>query len=99
MKKWPVFRDLFFYVISGLALFGFSLDERIEWYEALLLVCWYGIYLGILAFNDKIEQKLKVCLKIQQGVSYVYKTNEFLLFAHKFLKFEVTDLEYTFKVR
>ena len=80
LKKWPVFRDLFFYAISIIALFAFFLDEKIDWYEAVLILGWYGIYAVTLAFNNKIVQKLDACLKTQQEVCFVVQQNKYLQF-------------------
>lgn len=76
LNKWPIFRDLFFYIISVILLFVFFVDDSISWYEALILVVVYGMYLMVLIFNDKIEQKLKVCLKISQEPIDTEEDNE-----------------------
>ena len=96
LKKWPVFRDLFFYIISILLLFTFVLvgdSPLIYWYQALLPVCWYGIYLLTLAFDDKIGQKLKTCLKTQQEVCYVYMIVKHILFLPLDNMFEVNSID------
>ena len=68
LNKWPIFRDLSFYLLSVILLFIFFIDNSIAWYEAGVLISLYTMYLIVLAFNNKIEQKLNVCLKISQEV-------------------------------
>lgn len=53
---WPLTRDSIAYGITVAILIGFMHDERVEWYEALILVSLYAVYLAVMYF-DKAFQK------------------------------------------
>ncbi|XP_059080877.1 sodium/potassium/calcium exchanger Nckx30C-like isoform X6 [Tigriopus californicus] len=59
---WPLFRDCTFYSISLIALIGFFLDEKIEWYEAALLLLIYACYVIFMKFNPNTERFVKKIL-------------------------------------
>ncbi|KTG44681.1 hypothetical protein cypCar_00023662 [Cyprinus carpio] len=45
---WAVFRDSFFYILSIIALIVFIYDEKIVWWESLVLVVMYAVYILIM---------------------------------------------------
>ncbi|XP_061104287.1 sodium/potassium/calcium exchanger 3-like [Conger conger] len=51
---WPLFRDSLFYIFSVLALILVIYDERVVWWESVLLISLYGLYILIMTFNVKI---------------------------------------------
>ncbi|GAA6097701.1 sodium/potassium/calcium exchanger 3 [Tachysurus ichikawai] len=51
---WPLFRDSVFYIISILALILVIYDEKVLWWEALVLISMYGFYILIMKFNGQI---------------------------------------------
>ncbi|XP_055388898.1 sodium/potassium/calcium exchanger 4-like isoform X2 [Condylostylus longicornis] len=53
---WPLTRDSIAYGITVAILICVMHDERVEWYEALILVSLYGVYIGIMV-NDKALQR------------------------------------------
>lgn len=57
LTAWPLIRDTFFYSISLMLLVGFFNDEKIQWFEALILFIWYGAYVLFMKFNVKAETK------------------------------------------
>lgn len=59
---WPLFRDCTFYSISLVALILFFLDEKIEWYEAALLLLIYACYVIFMKFNPNAERFVKKIL-------------------------------------
>ncbi|XP_024216305.1 sodium/potassium/calcium exchanger 3 isoform X2 [Halyomorpha halys] len=60
---YPLTRDCFFYCIA-IVLLHFSLnDGRIEWYEALVLLCVYVLYLLVMSFNHWFRQKCEFLIE------------------------------------
>ncbi|XP_023698715.1 sodium/potassium/calcium exchanger 3 isoform X2 [Paramormyrops kingsleyae] len=51
---WPLFRDSVFYIFSVLALILVIYDEKVIWWEAIILISMYGIYILIMKFNAQI---------------------------------------------
>ncbi|XP_029374601.1 sodium/potassium/calcium exchanger 3 [Echeneis naucrates] len=51
---WSLFRDSSYYILSVLALIGVIYDARVVWWESLLLMIMYGIYIIIMKFNSQI---------------------------------------------
>lgn len=57
---WPLFRDVSFYSIDLLLLIVFFItDEKIYWYEALVLFFMYIFYVIFMKFNHRIERWVK----------------------------------------
>ncbi|XP_039597634.1 sodium/potassium/calcium exchanger 4-like isoform X3 [Polypterus senegalus] len=52
---WPLFRDSVYYTLSVIALIAFIYDERIFWWESLVLVIMYAGYILILKFNSSLQ--------------------------------------------
>ncbi|XP_037543621.1 sodium/potassium/calcium exchanger 3 [Nematolebias whitei] len=52
---WSLFRDSCFYILSVLALIMVIYDDRVVWWEALILMTMYGIYIIIMKFNSQIS--------------------------------------------
>ncbi|KAL2099019.1 hypothetical protein ACEWY4_005499 [Coilia grayii] len=55
LTKYAVFRDSFYYTLSVVALIAFIYDEKIVWWESLVLVVMYVGYIVIMKFNTKIQ--------------------------------------------
>ncbi|XP_077402394.1 sodium/potassium/calcium exchanger 3 isoform X2 [Vanacampus margaritifer] len=51
---WPLFRDSSYYILSVLALIGVIYDAVVVWWESLLLMTMYVIYIIIMKFNTRI---------------------------------------------
>ncbi|XP_075887697.1 sodium/potassium/calcium exchanger 3 isoform X2 [Nelusetta ayraudi] len=51
---WSLFRDSSYYILSVLALILVIYDARVDWWESLLLMTMYGIYIVIMKFNSQI---------------------------------------------
>ncbi|XP_031437021.1 sodium/potassium/calcium exchanger 4 [Clupea harengus] len=56
LTKYAVFRDSICYTFSVIALIVFIYDEKIVWWEALILVLMYLIYILIMKFNTSIQR-------------------------------------------
>ncbi|GAA6102150.1 sodium/potassium/calcium exchanger 4 [Tachysurus ichikawai] len=52
---WAVFRDSFYYILSVVALIVFIYDEKIVWWESLVLVVMYMGYILIMKFNSTMQ--------------------------------------------
>jgi len=66
LTAWPLIRDVFFYAISLGLLVGFFMDNKITWYEALILFLWYFAYVGFMKFNEPAEDKLRALFKLPE---------------------------------
>lgn len=56
---WPLFRDVSFYIVDLVMLILFFLDSRILWWESLLLLLAYALYVLAMKWNKKLELWLK----------------------------------------
>jgi len=56
---WPLFRDCTFYSISLITLILFFVDNYIMWWEALLLLTLYALYVIFMKFNEQAERGIK----------------------------------------
>ncbi|XP_026146301.1 sodium/potassium/calcium exchanger 4 [Carassius auratus] len=56
LTRWAVFRDSFFYILSVVALIVFIYDEKIVWWESLVLVLMYAVYILIMKFNASMQK-------------------------------------------
>ena len=67
LAKWPIFRDLLFYVVSVLLLLIVTL-YGITWYGAFILLLASGGYFSVLLLGRKIEPMLKGFFKVNLGI-------------------------------
>uniref|UniRef100_UPI00358F7500 sodium/potassium/calcium exchanger 2-like n=2 Tax=Myxine glutinosa TaxID=7769 RepID=UPI00358F7500 len=56
---WPLFRDVSFYILGLSMLILFFLDNKIAWWESLLLLTTYGSYVLFMKYNVPIETWVK----------------------------------------
>lgn len=66
LTAWPLIRDVFFYSVSLVLLVVFFMDNKIRWYEALILFLWYFAYVGFMKINEPVEDKLRQCFKLNK---------------------------------
>lgn len=59
LEWWPVTRDTMAYAFTVLLLIITLRDGRIEWYEALILVLFYVLYISAMCFNRRISGFMK----------------------------------------
>ena len=71
LTAWPLIRDVFFYSVSLILLVAFFTDEKIHWYEALILLLWYVAYVGFMKFNEDVEDKLRACFGLDPAVRFI----------------------------
>lgn len=53
---WPMARDCTAYLVSITALILAILDEKVDWYEAVVFLALYCVYCLVMAFNSPLEQ-------------------------------------------
>ncbi|XP_050007728.1 sodium/potassium/calcium exchanger 1 isoform X4 [Alexandromys fortis] len=56
---WPLFRDVSFYILDLSMLIVFFLDSLIAWWESLLLLLAYALYVFTMKWNKQIELWVK----------------------------------------
>ncbi|XP_043479359.1 sodium/potassium/calcium exchanger Nckx30C isoform X4 [Leptopilina heterotoma] len=74
---WPLFRDCSFYSISLITLIYFFRDNYIHWYEALVLFCFYLLYVGFMKWNQPMEKLVKRIL-YRNKVTRVRSTDQLM---------------------
>ena len=60
---WPLFRDCMFYSVALIILIAFFSNGEIEWWESLVMITVYLLYVTFMKFNHKIEKLVKSKLK------------------------------------
>jgi len=70
---WPLARDCTFYTFDLCMLYVFFRDQKIELYEALLLLGLYFVYVGFMKFNAAAERFVKI--KIMGQTDFTKKAN------------------------
>ncbi|XP_051578256.1 sodium/potassium/calcium exchanger 4-like [Myxocyprinus asiaticus] len=55
LTKFSVFRDSIYYIFSVVALIAFIYDEKIVWWESLVLIIMYVGYIIIMKFNTSLQ--------------------------------------------
>ncbi|XP_061691605.1 sodium/potassium/calcium exchanger 3-like isoform X2 [Syngnathoides biaculeatus] len=54
LSWWPLFRDAVFYILSIIVLIVVIYDEKVQWWETIILISMYGIYIIIMKFNGSL---------------------------------------------
>ncbi|XP_032410789.1 LOW QUALITY PROTEIN: sodium/potassium/calcium exchanger 3-like [Xiphophorus hellerii] len=54
LSWWPLFRDAVFYILSIVVLILVIYDEKVLWWETIILISMYGIYIIIMKFNRRL---------------------------------------------
>ncbi|EOA99889.1 Sodium/potassium/calcium exchanger 4, partial [Anas platyrhynchos] len=55
LTQWAVFRDSVYYTLSVIVLIVFIYDEKIEWWESLILIIMYSFYILIMKYNVRMQ--------------------------------------------
>lgn len=74
---WPLFRDCTFYSVSLLTLIYFFRDNKIWWWEALLLFSIYVCYAVFMKWNQNVERCVKK-LVYKNKVTRVRSTDQLM---------------------
>ncbi|KAM4770897.1 sodium/potassium/calcium exchanger 3 [Rhinophrynus dorsalis] len=56
LSAWCLLRDATYYTFSVVALIVFIYDETVSWWESLILVLMYAVYILIMKYNSSIHQ-------------------------------------------
>lgn len=59
---WPMFRDCTFYLFSVIALVIVIQDNKVAWYEGMILFIMYLIYILVMYFNKKLHAFIEGCV-------------------------------------
>ncbi|KAM4572629.1 sodium/potassium/calcium exchanger 1-like isoform 2-T3 [Odontesthes bonariensis] len=59
---WPLFRDTSFYMLGFVLLIIFFLDNVMMWWESVMLVACYILYVSFMKFNAQAKQAFKMQL-------------------------------------
>ncbi|XP_050401178.2 sodium/potassium/calcium exchanger 2 [Patella vulgata] len=74
---WPLFRDVSFYSLDLILLIVFFYDQKIKYWEALILFLLYFCYVTFMKFNHRIEKAVKGCLR-RSSLNKVQSTDSLL---------------------
>ncbi|XP_047484253.1 sodium/potassium/calcium exchanger Nckx30C-like isoform X5 [Penaeus chinensis] len=72
---WPLFRDVSFYSVALLMLVVFFMDNKVYWYEALILFGIYILYCSFMKCNEGVERRVKQALN-RNKVTRVCSTDQ-----------------------
>ncbi|KAK5606480.1 hypothetical protein CRENBAI_020333 [Crenichthys baileyi] len=56
LSHWALLRDSIYYTFSIIALIVFIYDEKVCWWESLVLILMYAVYILIMKFNGKAHR-------------------------------------------
>lgn len=73
---WPLFRDVSFYILGLIFLIIFFLDNVIMWWESMMLVACYSLYVIFMKFNVQIERAFKTQLHKHKSIVKVIAVEE-----------------------
>ncbi|XP_052416690.1 sodium/potassium/calcium exchanger 2-like isoform X6 [Carassius gibelio] len=65
---WPLFRDVFFYIVGLIMLIVFFLDNYIMYWESISLLMTYATYVVFMKFNGNVETFIKGIIHRNQVV-------------------------------
>ncbi|XP_059191962.1 sodium/potassium/calcium exchanger 1-like [Centropristis striata] len=69
---WPLFRDVSFYILGLIFLIIFFLDNVIMWWESMMLVACYTLYMIFMKFNVQVERTFKtLVLKNENNIRVI----------------------------
>ncbi|XP_071752610.2 sodium/potassium/calcium exchanger 1 [Centroberyx gerrardi] len=73
---WPLFRDVSFYIFDLILLIIFFLDNVIMWWESVMLVAGYTVYVIFMKFNVQLERAFKTQLYKHKNIVKVITVEE-----------------------
>ncbi|XP_035013366.1 sodium/potassium/calcium exchanger 1 [Hippoglossus stenolepis] len=73
---WPLFRDVSFYILDLILLIIFFLDNVIMWWESMMLVASYCLYVIFMKFNVQLEQAFKSQLHKHKNIVKIIAVEE-----------------------
>ncbi|KAM7414644.1 hypothetical protein PAMA_019455 [Pampus argenteus] len=73
---WPLFRDVSFYILDLILLIIFFMDNVIMWWESMLLVTSYTLYVTFMKFNVQIERAFKTQIFKHKNIVRIISVEE-----------------------
>ncbi|KAM7003575.1 sodium/potassium/calcium exchanger 1-like [Tautogolabrus adspersus] len=73
---WPLFRDVSFYILDLILLIIFFLDNVIMWWESMMLVTSYCLYVIFMKFNVQLERAFKTQLHKHKNIVRIIAVEE-----------------------
>ena len=73
---WPLFRDVSFYILDLMLLIIFFLDNVIMWWESMMLVASYCLYVIFMKFNVQLERAFKSQLHKHKSIVRIIAVEE-----------------------
>lgn len=73
---WPLFRDVSFYIFDLIMLIIFFLDNVIMWWESMMLVTGYTLYVIFMKFNVQLERAFKAQLYKHKNIVRVIEVDD-----------------------
>ncbi|XP_072291719.1 sodium/potassium/calcium exchanger 1-like isoform X4 [Eucyclogobius newberryi] len=73
---WPLFRDVSFYILDLIMLIIFFLDNVIMWWESVMLVVGYCLYVTFMKYNVQIERFVKGLLLKHKNIISIIAVEE-----------------------
>ncbi|KAI1894768.1 hypothetical protein AGOR_G00119140 [Albula goreensis] len=59
LSYWTLMRDSLYYTLSVAALIVFIYDEKVSWWESLVLIVMYAVYILIMKFNTPVQRYIE----------------------------------------
>ncbi|KAF3687141.1 Sodium/potassium/calcium exchanger 3 [Channa argus] len=73
LSHWALLRDSIYYTFSIIALIAFIYDEKVCWWESLVLVLMYAVYILIMKFNGRahryFDRRKKSSVNLTNGLT------------------------------
>lgn len=76
LSWWPLLRNMSFYIFDLIVLIIFFLDNVIMWWESMMLVACYTVYVIFMKFNVQIERAFKTQLHKHKSIVKVIAVEE-----------------------
>ena len=67
LSPWPLLRDCTCYLLSIVALIAITYDKNVYWYEAIVLVTMYLLYVAVMYFNTSLQGYFERIVGINNG--------------------------------
>ncbi|XP_076313669.1 sodium/potassium/calcium exchanger 4-like [Tachypleus tridentatus] len=80
LSWWPLFRDSSYYALTVVVLIIIIYDNTVSWYESLVMLIFYVIYILLLKFNTELKQLVSTKVSSLQedetvAINIMSKTN------------------------
>ncbi|KAM9854782.1 sodium/potassium/calcium exchanger 2-like [Aulostomus maculatus] len=76
LTRWPLFRDVSFYILDLILLIIFFLDNVIMWWESMMLVASYSLYVIFMKYNEQLKQAFQMQLHKHKNTGKILTVEE-----------------------